>query len=93
MDVELTVGFMSFQETYVSKVACRPYESVEVCCAILRRQRRRMLTSCAGRRRLLHAAFQVPQHHLALPAGVEAVATPGLPVSGCAESGVYRRDC
>ncbi len=30
MDVELTVGFMSFTETYVSKVTCRPYESVEV---------------------------------------------------------------
>lgn len=31
MDVELTVGFMSFQESYVSEVTCRPYESVEVC--------------------------------------------------------------
>ena len=30
MDVELTVGFMSFTESYVSKVTCRPYESVEV---------------------------------------------------------------
>lgn len=29
-DVELTVGFMSFTETYVSTVTCRPYESVEV---------------------------------------------------------------
>ncbi|KAI1796068.1 dehydrase and lipid transport-domain-containing protein [Ganoderma leucocontextum] len=33
MDVELTVGFMSFTETYVSKVACRPYESVEAVAA------------------------------------------------------------
>ncbi|KAI0722624.1 dehydrase and lipid transport-domain-containing protein [Earliella scabrosa] len=33
MDVELTVGFMSFQETYVSKVVCRPYESVEAVAA------------------------------------------------------------
>ena len=30
MDVEMTVGLMSFTETYVSKVTCRPYESVEV---------------------------------------------------------------
>ncbi len=30
MDVELTVGFLSFEESYVSKVTCRPYESVEV---------------------------------------------------------------
>ncbi|KAI0751117.1 dehydrase and lipid transport-domain-containing protein [Daedaleopsis nitida] len=33
MDVELTVGFMSFKETYVSKVTCRPYESVEAVAA------------------------------------------------------------
>ncbi|KAI0677222.1 dehydrase and lipid transport-domain-containing protein [Trametes maxima] len=33
MDVELTVGFMSFQESYVSKVTCRPYESVEAVAA------------------------------------------------------------
>ncbi|CDO75896.1 hypothetical protein BN946_scf184523.g5 [Trametes cinnabarina] len=33
MDVELTVGFMSFEESYVSKVTCRPYESVEAVAA------------------------------------------------------------
>ncbi|TBU33006.1 dehydrase and lipid transport-domain-containing protein [Dichomitus squalens] len=33
MDVELTVGFMSFTESYVSKVTCRPYESVEAVAA------------------------------------------------------------
>ncbi|KAI0638517.1 dehydrase and lipid transport-domain-containing protein [Trametes polyzona] len=33
MDVELTVGFMSFKESYVSKVTCRPYESVEAVAA------------------------------------------------------------
>ena len=33
------------KETYVSKVACRPYESVEVGVPFLRRKRRRMLTS------------------------------------------------
>ncbi len=31
MDAELTVGFLSFQENYVSKVTCQPHESVEVC--------------------------------------------------------------
>jgi coenzyme Q-binding protein COQ10 len=30
MDAELTVGFLSFKESYVSKVTCLPYESVEV---------------------------------------------------------------
>lgn len=30
MDAELTVGFMSFKESYVSKVTCTPIESVEV---------------------------------------------------------------
>ena len=30
MDVELTVGFLSFKERYVSKVVLKPYESVEV---------------------------------------------------------------
>ncbi|KAI0722330.1 dehydrase and lipid transport-domain-containing protein [Cerioporus squamosus] len=33
MDVELTVGFLSFKESYVSKVTCRPYESVEAVAA------------------------------------------------------------
>lgn len=30
MDVELSVGFLAFQETYTSKVTCRPNELVEV---------------------------------------------------------------
>ncbi|EIW82055.1 hypothetical protein CONPUDRAFT_53959 [Coniophora puteana RWD-64-598 SS2] len=30
MDAELSVGFLAFQESYVSKVICKPYESVEV---------------------------------------------------------------
>lgn len=29
IDAELTVGFLSFQESYVSTVTCSPYESVE----------------------------------------------------------------
>ncbi|KAH7916087.1 dehydrase and lipid transport-domain-containing protein [Hygrophoropsis aurantiaca] len=29
MDAELTVGFLAFKDSYVSKVTCRPYESVE----------------------------------------------------------------
>ncbi|XP_006460070.1 hypothetical protein AGABI2DRAFT_191836, partial [Agaricus bisporus var. bisporus H97] len=29
MEAELTVGFLSFKESYVSKVTCLPYESVE----------------------------------------------------------------
>lgn len=30
MDAELTVGFLAFQESYVSKVTCTPFSSVEV---------------------------------------------------------------
>ena len=30
VDAELTVGFMSFKESYVSVVTCIPYESVQV---------------------------------------------------------------
>ena len=30
MDAELTVGFFSFTESYVSKVTCCPYDSVKV---------------------------------------------------------------
>lgn len=30
MEAELTVGFLSFRESYVSKVTCRPNELVEV---------------------------------------------------------------
>jgi coenzyme Q-binding protein COQ10 len=30
MDAELTVGFISFRESYVSRVTCKPFESVEV---------------------------------------------------------------
>ncbi|KAF9055109.1 hypothetical protein BDZ89DRAFT_1087836 [Hymenopellis radicata] len=29
MDAEMTVGFMSFEESYVSKVTCKPHESVQ----------------------------------------------------------------
>lgn len=29
MDAELTVGFISFRESYVSRVTCKPFESVE----------------------------------------------------------------
>ena len=30
MDAELTVGFLSFAESYVSRVTCSPYDSVKV---------------------------------------------------------------
>ncbi|KAH9947223.1 dehydrase and lipid transport-domain-containing protein [Amylocystis lapponica] len=30
MQVEMTVGFLSFKESYISQVSCRPNESVEV---------------------------------------------------------------
>jgi coenzyme Q-binding protein COQ10 len=30
MEAELTVGFLAFKESYVSRVTCRPFESVKV---------------------------------------------------------------
>lgn len=30
MDAELSVGFLVYQESYVSKVTCKPYEFVQV---------------------------------------------------------------
>jgi ribosome-associated toxin RatA of RatAB toxin-antitoxin module len=30
MDAELTVGFLSFKESYISQVTCDPFQSVEV---------------------------------------------------------------
>ena len=35
MDAELTVGFLSFTESYVSKVTCSPYDSVKVSFGVL----------------------------------------------------------
>lgn len=32
---ELTIGFFAFEESYVSKVKCIPYESVEVSCIVV----------------------------------------------------------
>lgn len=82
MDVELTVGFMPFTETYVSKVTCRPYESVEV--------RRRAyspslaglsLTSLipAGCRGIIHALVQDIKHSMAVPTCLRTIA----PSDGC----------
>lgn len=34
MEAELEVGFLTFKESYVSKVTCKPFESVEVCLVI-----------------------------------------------------------
>jgi coenzyme Q-binding protein COQ10 len=35
MDAELTVGFLSLKESYVSRVTCTPYLSVEVSCSLV----------------------------------------------------------
>lgn len=31
LQAELTVGFMGFEEKYISDVECRPHELVQVC--------------------------------------------------------------
>ena len=38
VEAELTVGFLAFEESYVSKVTCTPYEMVKVCCLPLNAQ-------------------------------------------------------
>ena len=35
MDAELTVGFLSMKESYVSRVTCTPYLAVEVSCSLV----------------------------------------------------------
>ena len=82
MDVELTVGFMSFSETYVSKVTCRPYESVEVRRhAYSRSFAGSSLTSLVpvGRRGVLHTLVQVIEHSMAVPTRLRAIS----PSDGC----------
>ena len=44
MEAELTVGFLSFRESYISKVTCRPNESVEVSYHPLRNSSKRAQT-------------------------------------------------
>lgn len=74
MDVELTVGFMSFTETYVSKVTCRPYESVEVSYLAMMNSCDPLMSS-AGRGSCVHSSVQVSEHGLEIPACTSAVAS------------------
>lgn len=67
MDAELTVGFLSFKESYTSKVTCRPNESVEV--SIFRilpsRAHSSMRTGCSF---VIYPTLQDAYHDLAFPA-------------------------
>lgn len=62
MDAELTVGFLSFAESYVSKVICSPYDSVKVSLSPRGAHNPCELTphSLEGCRILLHATLQNP---------------------------------
>ncbi|KAM5534777.1 hypothetical protein V8D89_011493 [Ganoderma adspersum] len=72
MDVELTVGFMSFAETYVSKVTCRPYESVEAVAA----SSTPLFKSLNTVWRFQPASAQSPHPTAALPPPAEHTKTP-----------------
>ena len=78
MDVELTVGFMSFTETYVSKVTCRPYESVEVSRHIQKMPRIKadVVRPNPGCRGDFHALVQIIKHGVAISTRLRAIAPP-----------------
>lgn len=80
MDAELTVGFMAFQESYVSKVTCTPFSSVEVrpIHLVLR------LLKQVGHCFLLDAHVQVAQDHMAVPTSRRK----GAPYTGFPRSSV-----
>lgn len=67
LDAELTVGFLSFKESYVSTVTCTPYQSVEVSYPPSLRMGADSLRQ-PGRRDLLYAPVQNAVNHLELPA-------------------------
>ena len=71
MDAELTVGFLAFKESYVSKVTCTPFTSVEVRLAVfIVLATSQTLSFASGRSVFLDALIQIIIHNLALPTGI-----------------------
>jgi len=70
MEAELTVGFLSFNESYVSKVTCYPYNSVEVYLTLPIIGR---LTQLIGGRFIVHTVIQNSFNNMAISAGIAAI--------------------
>ena len=68
MDVELTVGFLSFKESYVSKVTLKPYESVEVRLYATRMPTVGLTLRPSGRCSIVNPAVQHFGYRVAVPA-------------------------
>jgi hypothetical protein len=65
MDAELTIGFLSFTESYVSKVTCSPYDSVKVSlCPHVTPPPSNNHPLSQGCRILLHTFVQVARNYL-----------------------------
>ena len=66
MEAELTVAFLTFNESYVSTVTCRPYQCVEVRSSIVRFCM--SLMALAGRGIISNPTFQVLDNDVEVPA-------------------------
>ena len=68
VDAELTVGFLSFKESYVSSVTCIPFKSVQVrSCVLQPRPYRLDHWDLAGRCIVVHTTVQDFIDYLELP--------------------------
>jgi hypothetical protein len=72
MDVEIMVGFLAFKESYVSRVTCRPYESVQVSSSypLTEVRSESPFLETIGRGIDFYASVQDPPNNMALPTGV-----------------------
>lgn len=76
MEAELTIGFLSFKESYVSEVTCRPHQSVEVCTCESDSQHLNVSNMSSGCRSIIYAIIQDSQHGVAFSTGIAAVTAP-----------------
>lgn len=84
LDVEMTAKFLVHEESYVSVVTCRPFESVTVCLVFLSGgDFRSILTAprvhvrtCPGSRVFFDSTVQIPNNDLALPTRLSYLTTP-----------------
>ncbi len=72
MDAEMTVGFMSFEESYVSKVTCKPHESVQVSIHLIQVANVRHET--LGSRFVVYTAVQNLDNDVAVSTGAARLA-------------------
>ena len=80
LEAELKVGFLGFEESYISRVLCNPYESVEVS---IRRCRALDTTThnftffllTTGSRSHNHSLIQNSHYNVAVPSRIVNLAT------------------